>query len=141
MPYGKTTQVMGQSLGKYGFHSRNTRARQPTRQKSTLHTDGTDPWVCTTEPRGGVNQRSNRRGFQVLAPTYPGCGWITKGSNPDVTKRSFLHDGGKQQKGMDLTSERIKRKLHRIFFERGGVNQQPRQEFHGMPRSSGILVA
>ncbi len=55
-------------------------------------------------------------GFQVLTTTYSGCGQITKGSNPDVTKRSFSHDGGKQQKGMDMPSERIKRKLHRFFL-------------------------
>jgi len=80
----------------------------------------------------GPNQRSNRRGFHVLSPTYPGCRWITKGSS---------HDGGKQQKGMDMPSKRIKRKVHRIFFEHGGVNQRSRQEFRGMPRSTGILVA
>jgi hypothetical protein len=39
---------------------------------------------------------------------------------------------------MDMPSKRIKWKLHRIFFECGGVNQHPHQEFRGMPRSSGI---
>ena len=44
-------------------------------------------------------------------------------------------------KSMDMPSERIKRKLHRIFFEHGGANQHPGQEFCGMPRSTDILVA
>jgi hypothetical protein len=45
------------------------------------------------------------------------------------------------KKGMDMLSKRIKRKLHRIFFKCCGANQHPCQEFCGMPRSTGILVA
>ena len=141
MPYGETTQVMGQSLGKYGLHSRNSRAGQPTRGKDTIHSDGPDPRFGTAKPRGGANLRSHRHGNQVFTATYPRCRQIPKGTNPDVAKRGFLHDGSKQQKGMDMLSERIKRKLHRIFFERCGANQHPCQEFCGMPRSTGILVA
>ena len=85
----------------------------------------------------------NRARGAVMCPLpwYTGCRQITKGSNLDVTTGGFLHDVGKKQKGMDMPSKRIKWKVHRIFFERSGGNQQPRQVFRGLPRSTGLLVA
>jgi hypothetical protein len=38
-------------------------------------------------------------------------------------------------------AKRIKWKVHMIFFERSGGNQQPRQVFCGLPRSTGLLMA
>ena len=84
--------------------------------------------------RGGGENENNNEDDAVPSPSMRTAGEL-------VNVLPLSHDGGKKQKGMDMPSERIKRKVHRIFFKRGGVNQQSCQEFHGMPRSTGILVA